>query len=171
MKQIIGFIKRHRFDIIISGSVIAFLVDVYLGKHSFSFTIIFFYIFGYAIDSERGQTDIQERKKLRLRGLTPADLRNIKFVRNWEQIRKKGMIKYTLVDGGIFFGLALCFIISIAYFIIKKDAIKYLSADPTNMFSFIAYTYVAGMVGGAVIYRLIWAYNEEKFISLTDPIH
>jgi len=172
MKNALAFIKKHRFDIIVSCSVIAFLFDIYLDKHTFSLTIIAFYILGYAADSEKSKTNIAERKRLlTAKGLTPEDLKNIRFVKDWDEARKKGPVKFSLIYGGVFFGFAMCGIISIACVFIKKDLLQYLAADPSNMVSFIGYTYIAGIISGTIIYRLIWAFKEQKFISLTDPLH
>lgn len=110
-------------------------------------------------------------EKLKKRGLTPKDLTNIKFVKNWDDTRKKGLIIYTLVYGGIFYGFAICGIISIICALIKKHLMTYLSASPSNMFNFIGYTYLAGAIIGIIIFRYLWIYNEQKFIRLTDPLH
>jgi hypothetical protein len=171
MERAITFIKKHRFDIIVAGSVLAFLIDVYFNRHTFSLTIIAFYIFGYAADSEREKTNIAERKRLLItKGLTPEDLKNIAFVKDWEETRKKGLVKFSLVYGGVFFGFAMCGIISIGCAFFKDNLLTYLSADPSNMLGFIGYTYIAGIISGTIIYRLIWLYKEQKFIRLTDPL-
>jgi hypothetical protein len=172
MEQPATFIKKHRFDIIVTCSVIAFIYDLYLGSHSFSITILVFYIFGYAADRERGENNIAERKKLLAsRGLLPEDFENIAFVKSWDETRKKGLVKFSLINGGIFFGFVLCFIISVLALMIMKDMIHYISADPSNMFNFIGYTYIAGIIGGTVTYRILWIYNEQRFIRLTDPLN
>ena len=171
MEEMFNFIKKHRFDIIVVCAVIAFVFDVYFGRHTFSLTVIALYILGYASDSERSRTNIEERKALRLKGLTAEDVRNIAFVKKWEETRKSGVVKFSLVYGGVFFGFALCFIISLLLLFIIKGTIKYIMAGPANMFNFIGYTYVAGIIGGTIIYRLLWKYNEQKFIRLTDPLH
>jgi uncharacterized BrkB/YihY/UPF0761 family membrane protein len=126
---------------------------------------------GYAADSERSKTNIEERKRLELKGLTKEDLKNIEFVKSWEEIRKKGLIKYSLIDGGIFFGFVLCFVYSILSIIIIKNLMNTISADPSNMLSFIGYTYIAGVISGIIVFRFLWIYNEQKFIRLTDPLH
>ncbi|MDP9076233.1 MAG: hypothetical protein M3O71_02320 [Bacteroidota bacterium] len=170
MERAIAFIKKHRFDIIVTGSVLAFLIDIYFKKHTLSLTIIAFYVFGYAADNEREKTNIAERKRLLVtKGLTPEDLKNIAFVKDWEETRKKGLVKFSLIYGGVFFGFAMCGIISIGCALVKNNLLTYLAADPSNMVSFIGYTYVAGIISGTVIYRLLWTYNEQKFIRLTDP--
>jgi hypothetical protein len=172
MKNALAFIKKHRFDIIVSRSVVAFLFDIYLDKHTFSLTIIAFYIMGYAADSEKSKTNIEERKRLlTAKGLTSEDLKNIEFVKDWDETRKKGPVKFSLVYGGVFFGFVLCGIISIMILLVLKNTLTYISADPANMFNFIGYTYIAGLIGGTTLYRLLWIYKERKFIHLTDPLH
>jgi hypothetical protein len=171
MHKVLDFIKKHRFDILVTCSVLAFIWDLFFYKHTFTITIICLYVLGYATDSERSANNEAERKILNSKGLTNEDLDNIKFVKRWEETRKKGLIKYSLVDGGVFFGFALCGIISILALIIKKNIMSYISADPSNMFNFVSYTYVAGIIGGTVLYRLLWTYKENKFIRLTDPLH
>jgi hypothetical protein len=167
----VNFIKKHRFDIIVTSSVVAFFCDVFFNIHSFSLTIIGLYILGYAADNERSQNNIAERKRLMLKGLTKQDLNNIEFVKDWGETRKKGLINYSLIYGGIFFGFVLCAVISILTMVIKQDMINYIAAAPSHMFNFIGYTYVGGLVGGTIIYRFLWKYKEEKFIRLTDPVH
>jgi hypothetical protein len=171
MKKARDFLKKYRFDILVTLSVIAFIFDVYFKRHSFSITIIAFYVLGYAADAERGRTNIAERKRLGAMGLTPEDLKNIEFSKNWEETRKKGMIKFALIYGGLFFGFALCFIFSFLAMIAIKGVFEYVMEGPGNMLNFIGYTYVAGFIGGTLIYRISWNYNEQKFIRLTDPLH
>ena len=105
MEKAWDFIQKRRFDILVTLSVLAFIFDVFVKRHFFSYTILALYALGYAADGERSRTNIVERKRLLAKGLTPEDLRNIKFTRNWEGTRKKGMLKYALVDGGIFLDL------------------------------------------------------------------
>ena len=172
MEKALQFLKKHRFDIIVTCSVFAFIYDVYFTRHTFSLTIVAIYILSYASYGERNRTNIAERKRLLIaRGITPEDLKNIAFVKDWDETRKKGMVKFSLVYGGVFFGFVLCGLISIITLMVKKDMLNYISADPSNMIGFIGYTYIAGMIGGTIFYRLIWIYKEQKFIRLTDPLH
>jgi hypothetical protein len=172
MERALAFIKKHYFDIIVAGSVLAFLVDIYFNRHTFSLTIVAFYILGYASDAENNKTNIAERKRLLItKGLTPEDLKNIEFVKDWDETRKKGLVKFSLVYGGVFFGFVLCGLTSIITLMVKKDMLNYISADPSNMVGFIGYTYIAGIIGGTIFYRFIWIYKEQKFIRLTDPLH
>src|ERR1700727_3616966 len=73
------FIKKHRFDILVALSVVAFFFDVYFSKHIISIVVVALYAFGYASDIERSRTNIAERKNLSRRGLTPEDIKNIAF--------------------------------------------------------------------------------------------
>lgn len=170
MQKVWEYVKKHRFDILVSLSVAGFLIDVIIRRHLFSYSVIVLYAMGYFVDRENVGTNIEERKRLRLRGLTPADLRNIRFVQKWEETRKGGMAKYVFVYGAIFFGFALCCIFS--FFALMLDGeLNRLKQDPANMFNLIGYTYAAGFIAAALIYRFFWAYNERKFINLTDPLH
>ncbi|WP_183577152.1 hypothetical protein HDF18_11840 [Mucilaginibacter sp. X5P1] len=171
MEKAIDFIKKHRFDIIVTCSVIAFLFDIYTGRHTFSFTVLCLYALAYAADNEKSQNNIAERKKQLPKGLVKEDLKNIDFVKSWDETRKKGSVKFSIVNGGIIFGFVLCFIISILSLLFIKDMLHYISADPSNMINFIGYTYIAGIIGGIITYRFLWTYNERKFIRLTDPLH
>ncbi len=109
------------------------------------------------------------KKKLKDKGLTIEDISNIKFVKDWEDIRKKGLIKYSLVDGGIFFGFAMCGLVSLLLLFLMKPILQYVITAPSNMFDFIGNTYLAGALIGIIVYRFLWAQNERKFIRLTDP--
>ncbi|HVW98790.1 MAG TPA: hypothetical protein VHA56_22675 [Mucilaginibacter sp.] len=171
MKRAWYFVKEHRFDIIVTSSVLAFIYDLYFGQHTFSLTIVGLYILSYAADHEKSRNNVAERKKMLPKGLVAEDIRNIKFVKSWDETRKIGLVKYALVYGGIFFGFALCGIYSIAIALIKRNLMVYIAEDPSHMVGFIGYTYIAGVITGTVLYRLIWAYNEQKFIRLTDPLH
>jgi hypothetical protein len=82
-----------------------------------------------------------------------------------------GLVKYSLLYGGVILGFALCFIFSLLSFIFIKGLLTDIAADPSNMLNLISYTYIAGIVCGTIIYRLLWTSNENKFIRLTDPLH
>ncbi len=43
--------------------------------------------------------------------------------------------------------------------------------DPSNMFSFNGYSYMIGGFIGVITNKLKWAYNERRFIRLTDPLN
>lgn len=128
-------------------------------------------VLGFIPGYYRYQDNLRLNKKLKDRGLTHEDLSNIRFVKKWDNIRPRGIIKYSLIDGGIFFGFALCGIFSIIALLTIDGIVSYISSDLSNMFNFIGYTYLAGATAGIIGYRLAWTYNEQKFIRLTDPLH
>jgi hypothetical protein len=111
-----------------------------------------------------------KRQRLKARGLTFEDLNNIEFTKGWFEIREKGIVKYSIIDGGIFFGFFLSLFIGIAAFFFK-GVFDYVKTDAENMFNFIGLTYLAGAMSGVIIYRILWILNEQKFIRLTDPLH
>lgn len=170
MEKSLTFIKKHQFDIIVTLSVVVFLYELFTGSHAWSLLIVFMYAMGYAADRERSRDNIAERKKLRSRFLTPEDIKNIEFVKSWEETRKNGRTKYCFVYGGVVFGFVLCFIYSIMALIIFNSLLSTIAHDPSNMFNFIGYTFIAGIITGTIIYRFLWTHNEHKFIRLTDPL-
>jgi len=137
----------------------------------FILIVVIFNVLGFFAGYYRYKDGLLFQKKLKVRGLTGEDLNNIEFVKSWDEIRSRGPIKYSLLDGGVFFGFALGIGISILLFVVKPALFHYISLDPSNMFRFIGYTYLAGSMIGIVIYRNLWTRNENKFIRLTDPLH
>ncbi|MCR8561297.1 hypothetical protein KXD93_26830 [Mucilaginibacter sp. BJC16-A38] len=145
------------------------IVFFILKDKSYIFWFVIVEIIGLIPGYSRYKSQLEYEQRLKRRGLTPQDLNNIKFVKDWEYTRKTGLIKYSLVDGGIFYGFAFCFIISATAIFVKKDLFTYISADLSNMFNFIGYTYLIGVLIGILLFRFLWFRNEQKFIRLTDP--
>ena len=110
-------------------------------------------------------------KKLKAKGLTEQDLWNIEFVKKWEETRKEGLWKYCVRDGGIIAGAGLSVVISLIYFAAAHNAFKNIIDDPGNMFSLIGCAYIIGAAVGVIMYRILWWYNEKRFIRLTDPFN
>ncbi len=151
--------------------IFPFVLYFFVEVKSFVYISIIFNILGFVPGYYRYQDQLLFQKKLKAKGLTPEDLNNIAFVKSWDEIRKRGIIKYSLIDGGIFCGFALCGLFSLAALLVIKNMFTYIAADLSNMFNFIGYTYLAGATTGIIIYRILWAHNEIKFIRLTDPLH
>lgn len=170
MEKAFHFIKKHRFDIIVACSVITFIFDVVFYQH-YTFAVIALYVLSYAVDIKKQQNNAAERKKLLAKGLVPEDIKNIAFVKDWDETRQKGMVKFCVIYGGIFFGFALCAIISIVVMAAVSSIFSYVSDDPSHLVNFIGYTYAAGFIVGVILYRLVWSYKEQKFVRLTDPLH
>jgi hypothetical protein len=165
-----AYLKRSFKEFLLSlifPAIVFFLVK----DKTFVYFSIAVNVLGFIPGYYRYQDSLRFNKKLRDRGLTHEDLANIKFVKNWDDIRTRGIIKYSLIDGGIFFGFALCGIFSIIALLTINGIVSYISSDLSNMFNFIGYTYLAGATTGIISYRLMWTRNEQKFIRLTDPLH
>jgi hypothetical protein len=112
-----------------------------------------------------------EIKRLAKKGLTEEDIINIRFVKKWEETRKKGIWKYCIVDGGIILGAGLSIVISLIISTMHRDTFEFLAADPNNMLSFIGYNFLAGAIIGLVSCRILWTYRERRFLRLTDPLN
>lgn len=110
-------------------------------------------------------------KKLKAKGLTEEDIINIQFVKKWEEVREKGIWKYCITDGGIILGAYLWLTISILAIATSVVKFKALVDAPGNMFGFIGYTYIAGAIIGVISHRVLWIYNQRRFIKLTDPLN
>jgi hypothetical protein len=104
------------------------------------------------------------------KSLTPEDVRNIFFVKKWEKIGERGILRYCITDGGIILGAYLWILVSILG-LSTVVTLKTIMEDPSNMFSFIGYSYMIGGFIGVITNRLRWAYNERRFIRLTDPLN
>jgi hypothetical protein len=111
-----------------------------------------------------------ERYLSKHKSLTDEDVRNIFFVKKWEKVRERGLFKYCITDGGIILGAYLWLLVSILG-ISTIVSLKTITEDPTNMFSFIGYSYMIGGMIGVITNRLRWTYNERRFIQLTDPLN
>jgi hypothetical protein len=114
----------------------------------------------------------ERAKKLKAKGLTQQDIDNIEFVKKWEETRLHGLWKYCVQSGGIIAGALLSFpggVIVLA--ITHKDYSVRLFPDLSDMFAFIAYSYLTGAVLGIILYRILWMINERRFLRLTDPLN
>jgi len=120
----------------------------------------------YTFDAKLAHLD-----QLKAKGLTVADVRNIEFVKSWEETRRRGIWKYCLKDGGIIAGAVLLFVLGITYASIFPSKFKIIVSSPGTMFSFIGYCYIAGAFIGVIIYRILWIYKEKRFNKLTDPLN
>ncbi|WP_419701372.1 hypothetical protein [Mucilaginibacter sp. NFX135] len=120
--------------------------------------------------TERRKTWTIKQYQLKNKGLTEEDIHNIRFVKKWQEIREKGIWRYCINDGGIILGAYLWLIISILLIATSIIKLQTLVDDPGNMFGFIGYNYIAGAIIGVIINRVLWPYNQRKFIRLTDPL-
>lgn len=118
----------------------------------------------------RYQYDRQELNRLKAKGLTEEDVENIRFVKHWENARKRGMWDYCIINGGFLYGLAISIATSTIMLLCTGKDIRDGMEVFGGMFSFIGYNYIIGAVIGVIIFRRIWRQNERRFLNLTDPL-
>ena len=142
------------------------LISCYLTHNLFLY--IFYFLLGkyYHYDS-----NLEKIKRLKAKGLTEQDLKNIEFVKKWNESRQGGVWKYCIRDGAIIAGAGLSLLISILFFMFSSQKILTLFSEPGDMFRFIGYSYIGGAVLGVIIYRILWLFNERRFNRLTDPLN
>ncbi|HEY8999906.1 MAG TPA: hypothetical protein VIM89_01040 [Mucilaginibacter sp.] len=133
--------------------------------------IVIYFILGVSRDIYHFEENLERRKKLKAKGLTEEDIRNITFVQKWEETRKGGLWKYCVRDGGIITGAGLALALSLVYAILFSHSFKNILAEPGSMFSFIGYAYISGAIIGVIMFRILWLYKEKRFARLTDPLN
>jgi hypothetical protein len=172
MSKISNFIKLNLLGIAIAFGVCAFLYEGLISASvNFRITkyigLIIFLIATYPKYRDNILMLRQVRGKIPEKG----DLANIKFLKKWGETRNNGIIKYCILDGGLIFGFALCFIFSLLVMMNSNKIFENISSDPSNMLAFIGYDYLAGLTAGIITYRIFWFYNERKFNLLTDHLN
>jgi hypothetical protein len=152
------------------STIIALPFVLLLVYFDHSLYIPFFFLLSIARDYYHYEAKQSYINRLKAKGLTPDDIYNINFVKQWDEIRKKGLWLYCITDGGIILGAYLWLGVSIL--LIATSIVKFqnLVNEPGNMFAFIGYTYLTGAVIGIIINRIRWPYNEGRFMKLTDPL-
>ena len=170
MKKAILFVKKNAFGLLLVFVNITFFTSIFIeftGLQEGIITGAFFITWIIA--------EIQNRKykalHLKERGLTFDDVRNIKFVKNWQETRKKGLLSYCFKDGGAICGSALFLVTSLLIFMVVPNFTEFLTERPGNMFLFIGCTYILAAVICVIIYRVTWPYQQRRFNKLTDPLN
>lgn len=170
MDKAIKFVKDNLLSILISCAVVAFLLNVFFSWSIEIARFIGFLAFVVAF-TERRKTWTIKQYQLKAKGLTEEDTANIIFVKKWEETRGKGVWRYCIIDGGIIRGAYLWLAISVLAIATSVVKFKGLVDAPGNMFGFIGYTYIAGAIIGVISHRVLWIYNQRRFLKLTDPLN
>ena len=155
--------KQLILSVVLCILIIWFITDIWW--------VIIFFMLAISRDIYHFQEALERKNKLKAKGLTEKDILNITFVQKWEAIHKGGLWKYCVRDGGIISGAGLAFAISLGYAAFFSKSFKNILAEPGSMFGFIAYTYILGAIIGVILFRILWLYNEKKFVRLTDPMN
>ena len=121
-KSVVHWIKHNFTEIVIAISMMVFCYSIFfnidIGFKILS--VIYFLVFQF-FSGRRTQAKGSKKEELRRRGLTEEDIYNIAFVKQWDEIREEGKLKYLVLDGGIIcaFGLGFLLFITAAYFSAK----------------------------------------------------
>jgi len=162
---------KYKYKGLIHQTIIILAIWYWNKGHNSYISDIIFFLLIIGRDFYHFDDELKKIKKLKAKGLTEQDLRNIEFVKKWEEEREGGLWKYCIRDGGIIAGAGLSVVISLVYFSVIPNAFKNIIDDPGNMFRLIGYAYIAGAALGVIIYRILWWYNEKRFTRLTDPLN
>jgi hypothetical protein len=117
-------------------------------------------------DAKKMQLKIET---LESKGLSLGDEQRISFIKGWQEVRKAGLRRFCLVNGGLLTGMILVFPVSILFFSLNNR--QFIHSDFTGMMLFILKAAISGYFLGTAIYLIKWRYNERRFIRLTDPLH
>jgi len=158
--------NKHLLGIAVGCAVTAFIGDwlFHVTSDYLLTRISCVIVFIIAMASKEGNKKLALKKK----GLTPGDLRNIEFVKNWEVTRKTGLTKYCVVEGGLVTGIILFIPISVvAFFIVGLETIL---SNYRNLLAVSSVSLTIAYFIGVVIYYIRWQTNERRFMNLTDPL-
>ncbi|MDB5135989.1 MAG: hypothetical protein JWP37_2592 [Mucilaginibacter sp.] len=79
------------------------------------------------------------------KGLNEKEVSELAFLKQWEENRERGLIKYCLIDGGIIAGALLSLLVSlVGYFILSKNNERIFADGPGEIFQFIGLCYLIG---------------------------
>ncbi len=152
------------------STIIALPFVLLLAYIDHSLYILFFFLLSITRDYYQYDAKLAYINGLKAKGLTPDDIYNINFVKQWDETHQKGIWLYCITDGGIILGAYLWLGVSVLLIATSIVKFKSLVDEPGNMFAFIGYTYLTGAVIGIIINRIRWPYNERRFKALTDPL-
>lgn len=162
-----GYLKHDLSGIIIS--VVFFVVLYFVAKDKL--LIIFFAgigLFDFIIKGFSAYKKKQEYlKELTAQGLTEEQANNNSFLINWEKVRKGGMLKYCLWDGGILMGFGLALFVGVITFLIELFFFQLLG----DGILFIEFCGSIGIFLGIVLSFFMWSLNEKKFTRLKALLH
>ena len=162
-----SYLKYNYKEIIISLGII--LSIGYLSHDLLWF--IFYLLLGTGRQYYRYESKLERIKRLRAKGLTEQDLRNIEFVKEWKETRRGRIWRYCFRDGGIITGAGLSVVVALTYFIFVPAMLQQIMKSPNDIFQFIGYSYICGAIIGVITFSILWRINEKRFFRLTDPFN
>jgi hypothetical protein len=115
---------------------------------------------------DKAIAEIKSAEELKRKGLTPLDIRNIKFVKDWEETKTSRIAKYIFFNGGLLLGSALFLIVSFILFPKTKPGGRQFE-EFSDMLYFMIKCYLIGFLSGTIICSFNWHRNERRFKRLT----
>jgi hypothetical protein len=112
---------------------------------------------------------IKQAKELESKGLTPLDISNIKFVKEWEEMKANGFYKYIFFNGGLIIGSILFIVVSLILFPKAKPEGRQFE-ELSDMIYYMLKCYFIGFFSGIIICLVRWYIKERRFQRLTQPI-
>ena len=170
MKRLRNWYSKYKNDLRTIAEVSVYLIAIFAYSASFKSNLLWQILAGIYIILAL-YSKYQKRKKLtnelKEKGLTPADVTNIDFVKNWDTTRKTGIKRFCLLEGGLMTGIML---------FIPLSFILFLVLGLTEVLSSFSHLIIAALISlatsyliGVIIYVVRWKANERRFIRLTDP--
>ena len=168
MSNAIKYLKDNLLGIFIAIAVITFVIEVIFLKSDLNIT----HYVGIAVVIYAGYLREKDEKAkqafLSRKGLTPQDVSNIQFVKDWEIAKNDGFIKYILFNGGLITGMIFLIPLSFCRFLISNE-ISF--NDFGSMMYFIIECFFISYGTGVIIYLIRWHYNQRRFARLTDHLN
>ncbi|MEO6630801.1 MAG: hypothetical protein ABIN13_03735, partial [Mucilaginibacter sp.] len=93
--------------------------------------------------------------ELAAQGLTEQEADDNSFIIKWEKIKKGGILKYCLIDGGMLMGIWLALSVGLVTFLIQPS----FFGSPINGFQFIEFTCPIGVFLGISLSFFTWLVN------------
>jgi hypothetical protein len=148
-------------------SLLYFFVDNKSYAHEYTVLWLWGFVEGFFAYAKRQKylAGLEEK------GFSERQVNIDEFIRQWEENRERGLVRYCIVDGGIIAGALLSIVVSIVWMLILSTSDKRMFADgPGQIFQFIGITYLIGAVIGIAAYRITWSVNQKRFDNLKMPI-
>jgi hypothetical membrane protein len=144
----------------------------FYGSISDSWFFILAFVLAVATSSDfydNAIVTIKKAKELESKGLTALDISNIKFVKEWEEMKANGFFKYIFFNGGLIIGSILFIVVSFILFPKAKHEGRQFE-ELSDMMYYMLKCYIIGFLSGAFVCLVKWYLNERRFKRLTHPI-
>ncbi len=128
--------------------------------------ILVVFLIGFIQDYFQFKKKVLLLADLKEKGVSEEEFNTSAFLRNWEEKRKNGILKFTLIDGGVILAAVFLFIIGFGGFFIMISL-----SIPVEIGTLIGYSCLISALLGMSANLFLWSVNEKKFARLTNPLH